>query len=87
MAVRLYSEVQLTLVRRQILQVYRNREIIALLCLHDILPVLSFQHLFDAIFDEVLIAFQRNGNQNLGFRLRRGDVEYDAVEVGHYLVN
>lgn len=85
--VRLRSSIQHTLVSRKVLEVDQDGEIIAWLRRNYIFAILSVKHLFSAILYEISIAFDLNGNKNLGLYFRSGDVEEDAVEVGHGLVD
>lgn len=76
-----------TLVFGQILQVDQNGEVVARLGLYNIGTVFALEYCLCAVLDQFLEALDVQRDDNLGLALRGRDVEGDAIEVGHNLVN
>ena len=72
---------------RQVLEIHHYREVIAHFRTDNILAIFSFEHLLRAVLQELLVAFDGEGDEDLGFRFRGGEVEGYAVEVGDDLVD
>lgn len=70
----------------QVLQIHQDGEVITSFRGNNVGPILSLQDLLSAEFEEFSVTFHRYGDENLRFRLRRGNVESNIVEVGDYLV-
>jgi hypothetical protein len=64
-----------------------HREIVAIFWRNDIRAVLSFQYLLRTIFHQLIEAFDLDGNEDLGFGFRSGDMEGYTIEIRHSLVD
>jgi len=65
-----------------------NRKVVSRLWLDDIWTIFTLEHIVCTVLDELMEAFYRDGNENLGLgRVGGGDVVGDAVEVGDDLVD
>lgn len=76
-----------TLLGRQLLQIDLDTEIIALLRAYNIRAILSLQHVLRTILHKLRKALDSYRYHHLALRFRSGDVEGNAVEIGHDLVN
>jgi hypothetical protein len=76
-----------TLVLGQTLQIYLHREVVARLWADNVGPILALQHRLRAVLHQLLVALYAQGYEYLGLALRCRDVECDAIEVRHDLVN
>lgn len=71
----------------QVVQIYLNREIVALLWFYNVLAVLAGEHRFGTIADQVGEALHGDGYEDLSLGVGCGNVEGDAVKIGDDLVD
>jgi hypothetical protein len=79
--------VLLLLALRQVLEVYFDAEVVALLRGDDVRAVLALQDLVGAVLDQLAVAFYAGRDEDAGLCFGRADVEGDVVEVGDDLVD
>lgn len=79
--------IQHTLFSRKILKIDRDGEVIAWLRRHNELAILAAEDLLGTVLDEVSPAFYLDRYLDLSLGLGSRDVEDDAVEVGHGLID